>query len=120
MAELIELPTHVDSRGSLTVVDRVLPFDIKRVYFIYGLEDERGGHRHRRTRHAAVAIKGSCRVDVDDGDRQSRFELQRPDQCLILEPHEWRTLSGFSDDAVILFITSTHYDPDDYIYEPYR
>lgn len=119
MAELIELPTHADSRGALTVIDGILPFEIKRVYFVYGLADQRGGHRHHRTRHAAVAVSGSCRVDVDDGTRKCSFDLERPDQCLILEPHEWRTLSNFSGDAIILFMTSTHYDADDYVYEPY-
>ena len=63
MAELIDLTTFIDKRGHLTVIEKVIPFEIKRIFYIYGVDDStRGGHRHKQTSQAAICIKGSCNV----------------------------------------------------------
>ena len=61
MASLINLKTFTDERGNLTVIEKVVPFDIKRIFYIYGVdESERGGHRHVNTIQAAICIRGHC------------------------------------------------------------
>jgi len=122
MAHLIELKTSTDARGSLTVIEKVLPFEIKRVFYIYGVGDAslvRGGHRHIKTIQALVSVSGKCSVFTDDGSKKEKFELDSPHKCLILEPRDWHTMSGFTSDSVLLVMASEYYDHKDYIREGY-
>lgn len=121
MAQLINLKTFTDSRGNLTIVERVIPFDIKRIFYIYGVDDSiRGGHRHKKTIQAAICLKGSCTIFNDDSRNQMEFLLDAPDKCLILEPADWHQMHNFSQDAILMVLASDYYDPNDYIYEPYH
>lgn len=119
MAYLIKLPTFSDERGYLTVIEKQLPFDIKRVYYIYKPKGIRGGHRHRKTIQALVAVSGSCEIFVHNGKSKETFKLNSPDQLLILECEDWHILYNFSEDCIILVLASEYYDKDDYIYERY-
>ena len=120
MPRLIELATHGDARGKLIVLERTLPFDIKRVFYIYGLPNMvRGGHRHRQTQQAAIALQGSCVFDCNDGRSQERFVLDSPSTCLILEPRDWHEVHDFAPGTILLVLASEFYDPNDYIYEDY-
>ena len=63
MPLLINLETHSDDRGTLSVVEKVLPFMIKRIFYIYNVNESlRGGHRHRKTVQAAICISGECKI----------------------------------------------------------
>jgi len=121
MARLIDLKTFTDSRGNLTVIERVIPFDIKRIFYIYGVDSSlRGGHRHHKTFQAAICLKGKCRIINHDGrNNRQDFLLERPDQCLILEPADWHQMDQFSPDAILMVLASEYFSPEDYIYEPY-
>jgi dTDP-4-dehydrorhamnose 3,5-epimerase-like enzyme len=120
MAHLISLNTHIDKRGNLTVVEKVFPFDIKRVFYIYGVDDsKRGGHRHHKTIQAAVCIKGKCKIFNDDNKTKEVFELDSPSKCLILDPEDWHEMYDFSEDAILMVFASEYFDKQDYIYEPY-
>lgn len=120
MAHIIYLKTHTEKRGNLTVVEKEIPFDIKRFFYIYNVDDSvRGGHRHKSTRQAAICIHGSCIVSNFNGREKEEFVLDHPQKCLILEPEDWHTMHNFTPDAVLLVMASTLFDPEDYIYEPY-
>lgn len=120
MAELIDLKTMTDKRGNLTVVERIFPFDIKRIFYIYGVDSSvRGGHRHKRTVQAAVCIKGSCRVSNNDGKEKHQFDLDAPNKCLLLYPEDWHTMDQFTEDAILMVFASEYFDPNDYIFEEY-
>lgn len=120
MAKLISLKTFTDKRGNLTVIDRVLPFNIERVFYIYGVDDSRrGGHRHHITRQAAICIQGHCTIFNDNGKTEEIFELSSPDKCLLLEPEDWHIMFNFSPDAILMVFASEQFDAADYIYEPY-
>ena len=121
MARLIDLKTFTDARGNLTVIERVIPFDVKRIFYIYGVDSSiRGGHRHHKTIQAAICLKGQCKITNEDGvGPRQEFWLERPDQCLILEPKDWHQMSHFSPDAILMVLASEFFSPDDYIYEPY-
>ena len=121
MAKFIDLKTFTDSRGNLTVIERIIPFDIKRIFYIYGVDSSmRGGHRHHKTFQAAICWRGSCRIINYDGVHSRHdFLLERPDQCLILEPTDWHQMDQFSPDAILMVLASEYFTPEDYIYEPY-
>lgn len=120
MAYLIDLETHTDSRGNLTVIENVLPFDIKRVFYIYGVDDSvRGGHRHHKTIQAAICIKGECLIYNNDGIGEEVFHLDKPSKCVLLEPRDWHKMYGFSSDAILMVLASEKFDAGDYIFESY-
>ena len=121
MAKLIDLKTFTDSRGNLTVIERIIPFDIKRIFYIYGVDSSmRGGHRHHKTIQAAICLKGKCRIINYDGIHSKQdFLLERPDQCLLIEPSDWHQMDQFSPDAILMVLASEYFSPEDYIYEPY-
>jgi len=120
MAHIIDLKTHTDARGNLTVIEKVIPFEIKRVFYIYGVDDsKRGGHRHHKTIQAVICIKGSCSIYNHNGESEEEFELDRPNKCLILNNNDWHTMYNFSEDAILMVFASEYFDVADYIYQPY-
>lgn len=114
--ELVDVPRIDDPRGHLAVVE-CLPFDIRRVYWLFGVppESERAGHAHRTLRQALIAVSGSFRVQLDDGHQEAAVWLWRPDQALLLPPGIWREIDRFSGGAVCLVLASAAYSEADYI-----
>ena len=120
MAHLMDLRTFTDKRGNLTVIEKIIPFTIKRIFYIYGVDDSaRGGHRHKTTVQAAICLQGACQIYNDDGEKQDSFLLDRPDKCLILEAKDWHTMNHFTPDAILMVLASEYFDQNDYIFEPY-
>jgi len=120
MARLINLKTFCDQRGNLTVIEKVIPFDIKRIFYIYGVDSsERGKHRHKKTIQAATCIQGKCTIWNNDSRKKEEFILDSPDKCLILEPADWHKMYGFSPDAILMVLASEYFDYNDYIFEEY-
>lgn len=120
MAEIINLKTFTDVRGNLTVIEKVLPFDIKRIFYIYGVDESvRGGHRHRKTVQAAICIQGYCTIFNNDGTNKEIFVLDCPSKCLLLRPIDWHKMYDFSKDAILMVIASEYFDASDYIFEEY-
>ncbi|MBL4830653.1 MAG: FdtA/QdtA family cupin domain-containing protein [Aliivibrio sp.] len=119
MAYLIELPTFQDERGALTVVEKILPFEIKRFYYIYDVTSKRGGHRHRKTKQVLLCLGGSCEIYVNNGNVEHTYLLDSHNQCLFLEAEDWHTMDNFSKGAILMVFASEFYDVADYIDEPY-
>jgi dTDP-4-dehydrorhamnose 3,5-epimerase-like enzyme len=121
MASIIDLKTHTDSRGNLTVIEKVIPFDIKRIFYIYGVDDSiRGGHRHHKTKQAAVCLQGSCVIQNDNGNEKTNFVLDSPHKCLLISPEDWHVMTNFTPDAILMVLASEYFNAKDYIYEPYN
>lgn len=121
MAELIDLKTYTDQRGNLTVIEKVIPFDIKRIFYIYGVDDSvRGGHRHHKTIQAAICLQGHCVISNQTKSECEEFILDSPHKCLLINPEDWHIMHHFSKDAILMVLASEYFDPHDYIYEPYR
>jgi dTDP-4-dehydrorhamnose 3,5-epimerase-like enzyme len=121
MAKLIFLETFSDSRGNLTVIEKKIPFDIKRMFYIYDVDNSvRGGHRHHRTIQAAICVQGSCAVYSNDGITTEEFVLDRADKCLILEPKDWHKMYNFTPDAILMVLASEYFDQSDYIFKEYE
>jgi dTDP-4-dehydrorhamnose 3,5-epimerase-like enzyme len=115
----LALPSFADARGQLTVMQEAIPFEIRRVFWITGADGQtRGGHRHHKTRQALVAMAGRVVVFVDDGRQQRDVVLERCNQCLLVEPDDWHTMT-FEPGAMLLVFASQPYDVKDYIDEKY-
>ncbi len=116
---LIELPKITDPRGNLTFVEggNHIPFDIKRVYYLYDVPggSDRGAHGHKNLHQFVIAMSGSFDIVLDDGDRQRRFHLNRSYYGLYVCPMMWRTLDNFSSGGVCIVLASERYDESDYI-----
>ncbi len=115
---IIELPKISDPRGNLTFIEgeRHVPFDIKRVYYLYDVPGgaERGGHAHKGLHQLIVAMSGSFDVLLDDGHEKRRFHLNRSYYGLYVCPMIWRELDNFSSGSVCMVLASNLYDEDDY------
>lgn len=117
----IELPKITDPRGNLTFIegDRHIPFDIRRVYYLYDVPGgaERGGHAHKNLNQLIVAMSGSFDVVLNDGREKRRFHLNRSYYGLYVCPMIWRELDNFSSGSVCMVLASNLYDEDDYYRE---
>lgn len=117
---IVELDKHhEDRRGKLTVVENgiTLPFDVKRVYYLYDIPggEGRGAHAHRELEQLIVAASGSFTVTLDDGNTKRSFFLNRPYQGLYVKSGLWRDLEDFSSGAVAMVLASEVYQKEDYI-----
>lgn len=120
MPKLIDLKTFTDSRGNLTVIEKTIPFDIKRIFYIYGVDNSiRGGHRHKTTIQAAICLQGRCTIFVDNNIEKNEFVLDKPFKCLIIFPEDWHKMYNFSKDAILMVLASEFYTAEDYIYDEY-
>lgn len=121
MAHILDIPGFSDERGTLRVLEKVVPFEIKRVYFIHCSEGTvRGGHRHKSTTQALICINGACVISNHDGNKKQDFILDSSSKCLILNPEDWHIMHEFKNNATLLVLASTLYDVNDYIDEPYE
>jgi hypothetical protein len=120
---ILQLPRITDPRGNLTYLEngRHIPFDIRRVYYLYDVPGgaERGGHAHRTLQQLLIAISGSFDVLIDTGVHRQRYHLNRSYFGLYLPPMTWRELDNFSSGSVCLVLASAPYDETDY-YRDYR
>lgn len=118
---LIELSKITDPRGNLTVAQskEKIPFDIKRVYWVYDVPsgEYRGGHAHKQCKEVIVALSGSFHVTLDNGQEKRTFLLNHPYEGLLVDVNTWRTLDDFSSGAVCLVLASEPFEEDDYIRE---
>lgn len=116
---IIELPQITNRAGNITPVtsSNEVPFDIKRVYYLYDVPsgESRGGHAHRELQQLIIAASGSFDVVLDDGKIKKTVSLNRPNYGLYIMPGIWRDLTNFSSGSVLLVLASQLYTESDYI-----
>jgi len=117
--KIIEFTPLGDSRGSLVALEahRSIPFDIKRVYYIFATKMgvSRGYHAHRNLKQVAVCVTGSCRFILDDGFERQEVVLDSSTKGLLIEGLIWREMHDFTPDCVLMVLASDYYDEDDYV-----
>ena len=118
-AKIIKIPKILDDRGNLSFVEQLnhIPFEIKRVYWIYDVPggEDRGGHAYKNNEEFIIALSGSFDVQLDDGKNKVKYSLNRSYYGLYVPKGVWRTINNFSTNSVALELSSTCYDPEDYI-----
>ena len=116
---MIEFPQKGDDRGHLVIVEgnQDIPFEIKRVFYIYGSDKDviRGKHANYDTEFVLINVAGTSKVKVDDGTEQKIFSLDRPHTGIFLPRMVWKDMYDFSEDSVLLVLASEHYDETEYI-----
>lgn len=116
--KIIDLPKITDARGDLTFIEsrNHIPFDIKRIYYLYDLPTvtSRGGHAHKELFQLLICMSGSFDVLLDDGFEKKHMHLNRPDRGLYIVPGIWRELDNFSSNSVCLVLASDFYRENDY------
>ena len=117
---VIEFGEYGDARGNLVVAECGgidVPFDVKRVFYIYGSDSTvvRGSHANRRTEFVLINVAGSSKVRIDNGYETDVVELNRPRMGLYIPAMLWKDMYDFSQDSVLLVLASEHYDGNEYI-----
>jgi wxcM family protein len=117
---MLEFPQRGDQRGHLVVVEgnQDIPFEIKRVFYIYGSDAEvvRGQHANRLTEFVLINVAGRSKVRVADGEgNEAIYCLNRPHTGIYLPTMIWKDMYDFSEDSVLLVLASEHYDASEYI-----
>lgn len=118
--KVLEFSDLGDERGNLVVVEGSgydIPFEIKRVFYIYGSDSEviRGQHANRKTEFVMINVSGKSKVKIDNGYEQKVIELDRPGMGLYISTMVWKDMYDFSKDSVLLVLASEHYDAREYI-----
>lgn len=118
-AKLLGLPKIEDPRGNLSIIEQIkqIPFEIKRVYWIYDVPGgkDRGAHAYKENEEFIVALSGSFDIELDDGSNKQTFSLNRSYFGVYVPKGMWRTMKNFSTNSLALVLSSTKYDKDDYI-----
>ena len=106
-------------RGSLIALEEKIniPFELKRLFYIYDLNSftSRGAHAHKISNQILICIHGSCEVLLDNGKEQKSVLLNRPNHGLLQESMIWGEMYNFSDDCILMVLSDTYYDANDYI-----
>lgn len=108
-----------DARGHLVVVEgqQLFPFDIKRIFYIYGSDSSvvRGQHANRESEFVLINVSGRSKVRITDGTEEFVVELNQPNMGVYLPKMIWKEMYDFSEDSILLVLASTHYDAKEYI-----
>lgn len=117
--KILEFPELGDERGNLVVIEGgiQIPFDIKRIFYIYGSDDTvvRGQHANRQSEFVLINVSGTSKVRVDDGYEERIIELNKPKMGIYLDKMVWKDMYDFSPDSVLIVLANTHYDGNEYI-----
>lgn len=117
---MVDFPERGDERGHLVIAEgnKDIPFRIARVFYIYGSDADvvRGQHANRKSEFVLINVAGTSKVKVKDGEgNEAIYCLNRPHTGIYLPTMVWKDMYDFSEDSVLLVLSSEHYDPDEYI-----
>ena len=122
MYKIIKLEVCRDERGELIAVEnsRNIPFDIKRVFFLFNLTQDakRAQHANMKAGQLILCLDGNCEILLDDGkDKKVAIKLSRKDEAVYVEPAIWIEISGFSKDCMLLAMSEAYYDRKDQVHD---
>lgn len=116
---LIDIPTFTDERGAISVMDKELPFEVKRVFWLHHIQEgkDRGAHALLDSSEIMIAIHGSFVVNLDDTETKISVLLDNPGKGLIICPGIWFRTHSYNDDGVSLILASDKYSRNKYTYD---
>lgn len=117
--QILDFNVRGDERGKLVIVEgnQDIPFDIKRIFYIYGSDKDvvRGQHANRESEFVLINVSGSSKVRVTDGKNEKIFVLDKPHTGIYIPKMVWKDMYDFSEDSILLVLASEHYDGAEYI-----
>ena len=118
MAKIFRIPTYKDNRGSLSVIEKFVPFNIKRVYFLYNFNKKsRGKHRHKKNKQFLICLCGKIQLKVINKNKTIFFNLSKPTHGVYLEPQDWHEIIPKKRNSVALVLASNMFNKNDYLNE---
>lgn len=124
--KLLSFPQLGDERGHLVVVEGLkdIPFEIKRMFYIYGTKTNvvRGQHANKKSEFVLINLSGNCKIKVDDGENKEVIILDKPHEGIYLEKMVWKDMFDFSEDSILLVLSNHSYDSEEYVrdYENFK
>ena len=117
--ELVDIPTFTDERGAISVMDKELPFEVKRVFWLHHINEgkDRGAHALLDSAEIMVALHGSFVVDLDDTVTKTSIVLDDPSKGLIIRPGIWFRTHSYKEEGVSLILASEEYARNKYTYD---
>lgn len=117
LIKLIKAPANSTDGTLVQLQSPEIPFDIKRVYYIYGVSVGaiRGAHTHKETVQAIFCIQGDIVIALDDGKKKEKILLNKPNVGVLLEPGVWHEMQDFKKDTILLVLASEKHEPKDYV-----
>ncbi len=116
---LVDIPTFTDERGAISVIDKELPFQVKRVFWLHHIVDgrDRGAHALLDSNEIMVAVHGSFVVDLDDTNTKTSVVLDNPSKGLMIRPGVWFRTHSYKEEGVSLILAEEEYARDKYTYD---
>lgn len=116
---LVDVPTFTDERGAISVLDKELPFQVKRVFWLHHIQEgkDRGAHALLDSSEIMVAVHGSFIVDLDDTENKTSILLDDPSKGLVIKPGVWFRTHSYKEDGVSLILAEEEYARDKYTYD---
>lgn len=115
----LEFSPHGDDRGQLVAIEGGIdiPFEIKRMFYIYGSDNKvvRGNHANRRSKFVLINVSGVSKIRISTGKEEQVFVLDQPYKGVYLDSMVWKEMYDFSENSVLLVLASEHYDGEEYI-----
>lgn len=117
--QLIKLPHFKDERGELVPIELKdhIDWEAKRVYYVFNNKETRGGHAHRTEKELFICVRGEFTARVHDGKEWQEHKLKGPDQAIYTDNMIWHEFTDFSENGILLAVSSTNYDPSDYVHD---
>jgi hypothetical protein len=115
MAKIIKIPKFTNSTGSISVIEKIINFKIKRVYFIYNIKGLRGGHKHKKTKQFLINLSGKCAIKIINKKINKTINLSSKNKGILLEPEDWHSITGTNNQTIIAVLASEYYNKKDYI-----
>lgn len=117
--ELLNFKINGNATGKLVAIEALnqIPFEIKRIFYIYGVKGDaiRGRHSNRNSEFVMINVKGSADIRLHDGNKEHIVNLSKPNEGLYIPKLMWKDMYNFSDDCVMLVLSSEVYDENEYI-----
>lgn len=116
---LIDVPTFTDERGAISVLDKELPFQVRRVFWLHHIKEgkDRGAHALLDSSEIMVAVHGSFIVDLDDTVNKTSILLDDPSKGLMIRPGVWFRTHSYKEEGVSLILAEEEYAREKYTYD---
>jgi len=116
---LLKLNTFLDDRGGLGVLELkdYVDWDAKRIYYVFDVVKARGGHAVKHEKKVYICLRGTIKAKLHDGEKWHEFEMKGPDDAILMKEMCYREFYDFSEDAILLAVSSVNYVAEDYIYD---